>query len=132
MDDNSSIYDIVELQLLLRYYFMYCIGYIEANWITPSLQVVYEGAKAIIVCVSDTSVNFSKNGKIVLSKYRVYNILILYQLELQDSGIYHCSGSKSNKTFDVSSELLVGGNLKFVLCILRSNNNIHFFTWNIS
>ena len=83
------------------------------NIIVPLTQAVYEGDRAFITCHSKTPPIFTRRGMEIRSYNNSVsgNILILNKVKEGDSGNYTCHGSIINQTFEVYSELLVGGNV---------------------
>ena len=86
--------------------------------IIPILQVVFKGSRALIACTSEAIPKYYKDGKKVQDYFQIGNILIINNVNISDSGHYLCLGFLDNKSFQVSSELVVGGNVKVTVMFL--------------
>ena len=83
------------------------------------MQVVLEGQRASIICVSNTKVTFYKFEKI-MTKLRgaKKNILTINRVKFSDSGLYVCDGEENGKQFYVSASLHVA--CKFIQSIFKN------------
>ena len=87
--------------------------------ISPSLSLLHTESSQIVICSSDTSVIWSKNGRNISNNHVLYlNILLLTNVTESDSGNYTCQGTQFNKSFEAHAEVIVGGNQLIVIKVI--------------
>ena len=83
--------------------------------INPYIQAVIKGKDPNIVCYSDTTPTFTKDGKHIPKRHKQNGgVLTLHKVSEMDMGLYTCNGTSNSTTFEATSELLVGSKLIFM------------------
>ena len=77
----------------------------------PVSQAAYKKKSARINCFSHSKTHWTKDGLLLgPNAITIQSTLVVNDLKFEDSGVYMCHGSHADgKTFEVSSELYVGG-----------------------
>lgn len=99
------------INIILGIYASFFLDKFKEDLITPAHITVYEGESVEIICYTSTYSRWTYKYGDIHSDYLIHsNSIILKNLREKDSGVYVCSGTRSSRqTFDVHSEVLIGG-----------------------